>query len=148
VTDHQHALTAFRETFRLDELTVVEGERWTLSVRPDQITLASMVISHRAGALDFASLRPGDGDGFTDLVAVAERAAKALYGAIRLNVICLMMKDPIVHFHVLPRYDAPVERHGRTWTDEDWPGAPTIAPAPTSDREQHAVRDDLRAHLG
>jgi diadenosine tetraphosphate (Ap4A) HIT family hydrolase len=147
VIEHQRELTAFRETFRLDELTVVEGERWMLSVRPDQITLGSMVISHRAGALDFATLQPGDGDGFTDLVAVAEGAAKSLYGAIRLNVICLMMKDPVVHFHVLPRYDTPVERHDRTWTDEDWPGAPTIASAPTSQRQQHAVRDELRAHL-
>lgn len=148
VTDHPEELAAFRETFLLDELTVQEGERWVLSTRPGQITLGSMVISHRAGALDFASLVPGDGQELTDWVASAEDAAKALYGAVRLNVVCLMMMDPVVHFHVLPRYAVPVERHGRTWTDDDWPGAPTFAPVPTREHEQRAIRDELRAQLG
>ena len=36
----------------------------------------------------------------------------------------LMMLDPHVHFHVLPRYGSPREFAGSTWNDASWPTAP------------------------
>lgn len=147
MTTDSPELAAFRETFHLDELTLHTSSGWVLSVRPQQITLGSMVVSHQGGALDFGSLGPGDGDGFVEVVALAERAATGLYGAVRLNVICLMMRDPVVHFHILPRYAHPVERHGRHWVDSDWPSAPTVAPAPTPADLLDAITTELRAEV-
>jgi len=36
----------------------------------------------------------------------------------------LMMVDPDVHFHVLPRYENPREFGGRTHNDRFWPKPP------------------------
>jgi diadenosine tetraphosphate (Ap4A) HIT family hydrolase len=135
----------FRTNFQLDELTVTEHGDWVISVRPGQITLGSMVISTSRGELDFASVGRDSGGDLTEAFTTAERLAKETFGAVRINLACLMMKDPIVHFHVLPRYDAPVERYGHTWEDADWPGPPTFGPAPTSEETLAALTADLRA---
>lgn len=136
-------ISAFRETFRLDELTIIADQRWNLSVRPGQLTLGAMVLSSERGHLDFQGFDSDDAVGMTRMIGVAERLAKQHLGAVRINLACLMMKDPIVHYHVLPRYDGPVERYGQTWTDEDWPGPPTFGKTSTSDNILHAIRDDL-----
>jgi diadenosine tetraphosphate (Ap4A) HIT family hydrolase len=145
--DHQ-TQAAFRDTFRLDELSVRTARGWTLSVRPGQLTLGSMIISSDEGHLDFSELDADTSAGLADAFALAERLAKDQFEAVRVNLVCLMMKDPIVHFHVVPRYHAPVERYGRTWEDKDWPGPPTFGPAPTSDEVLAALVEELRAAIG
>lgn len=141
-------LAAFRETFRLDELTVSEGAHWVASVRPGQITLGSMVISSARGLLDFADLDADSGATLGAAFGEAERLARRLFGAVRVNFVALMMKDPIIHFHALPRYDTDVQRYGRTWEDSDWPGPPTFGPAPTDDETLLALVTDLRDAIG
>ena len=147
MSTNDQALADFRENFRLDRLTVRDYGGWTLSVRPAQITLGSMVISSTAGHLDFQQLEADEAIGLSSAFAAAERVAKQEFGAVRINIACLMMKDPIVHFHVLPRYDQPVERYGVTWPDTDWPGAPTFGPAPTDEAALHSLVGDLRNAL-
>jgi diadenosine tetraphosphate (Ap4A) HIT family hydrolase len=140
-------LAQFRDTFRLDDLTVTEQGGWVLSVRPAQLKLGAMVVSVAAGQQRFQDLTTDDGAGYIDIVATAERLAQEVYGAVRINVVALMMKDPVVHYHVLPRYDTAVDRHGTTWTDDDWPGPPTFGPASTDDQVLFAIRDELRTAL-
>jgi diadenosine tetraphosphate (Ap4A) HIT family hydrolase len=137
----------FRETFRLDELTIQDRQGWTLSVRPAQITLGSMVVSSTAGHLDFQAIEREEAMGLTAAFADAERVAKTALGAVRINIVCLMMKDPVVHFHVLPRYDHVAERYGATWRDADWPGPPTFGPAPTANTVLRSIVSELRASI-
>jgi diadenosine tetraphosphate (Ap4A) HIT family hydrolase len=137
-------LTDFRATFRLDELTVVEGDHWVVSVRPGQLTLGSMVVSSRTGLLDFVDLDAAASEELGRAFGEVERLARELLGAVRVNFVALMMKDPVIHFHALPRFDATVERYGRTWEDADWPGPPTFGPAPTEDDVLAALVGDLR----
>ena len=138
------ALSEFQEKFRLDELTVCERGQWVVSVRPEQITLGSMVISSTAGVLAFESLdREAQAD-LGEAFGMVEHLAKSCFGAVRVNFVCLMMKDPVVHFHVLPRFDRVVEYLGRSWEDLDWPGPPNFDPAPTDDDVLSAVRETLR----
>lgn len=142
-------LEDFAGTFRLDDLTVLSSERWVLSVRPAQMTLGSMVLSSRAGLLRFADMGAADGAELAGLLGRAETAARDLFGAVRVNAVCLMMKDPIVHFHLLPRYGAPVEAFGRRWVDADWPGPPNFGGDTVKDDEVlTALRDRLRTYLG
>jgi diadenosine tetraphosphate (Ap4A) HIT family hydrolase len=51
----------------------------------------------------------------------------------------LMMVDPDVHFHVIPRYGADQEFDGLVYPDTGWPGPPVLAPAVTPD-ETRLVR--------
>ena len=60
----------------------------------------------------------------------------------------LMMVDPDVHFHVLPRYETPREYEGMTFTDEAWPGPPQITAAlEVPDAVMQALKKDLAARF-
>lgn len=59
-----------------------------------------------------------------------------------------MMIDPEVHFHVIPRYSKPVEFHGKTFVDSDWPEATKrVAPELTLEMREaieRALQDAAR----
>jgi diadenosine tetraphosphate (Ap4A) HIT family hydrolase len=140
------AQAQFRAKFRLDELTVHETADWTLSVRPGQPVLGALVISSRHPALDFSQVPAGAGAEMLTLMGRAETTAKEQWGAVRLNALCLMMQDPLFHFHLLPRYREPVVFAGRTWADSGWPGPPNLADNQAQgDRQLEELRDAYRA---
>jgi len=56
----------------------------------------------------------------------------------------LMMVDPDVHFHVIPRYSSPREASGLVYADAGWPGPPALEPAIVPGPEQSEV---LRVRL-
>lgn len=114
-------LAAFQKKFLVRELEVKRLAGWILSVRPGQLTLGAMVLSSESGLGELAALGANDGAGLATGLSIAERLARDVYGAVRVNAMCLMMKDPIVHFHIFPRYDRNVQRYGRTWSDPYWP---------------------------
>lgn len=141
------ALADFRQKFRLAPLHLADCGTWALSLRPQQLTLGSMVLSLRSGGFNLADLGPVEGQDMAAGFALAEQLARGIFGAVRINLLCLMMQDPIVHFHIIPRYDQPVLRHGLTWQDQDWPVAPTLRPVETSAPALDAVLSDLRAAI-
>ena len=144
---HSDEMKAFAEKFRQQELLVTDIEGWRISVRPGQLTLGAMVVACRSGARDMSSLTDQERAGMATAFALAERLSKQTFAAQKINFRCLMMQDPIVHFHVIPRYQAEVSRHGKVWVDNDWPRPPTIAAVQTDDVVLHAIRDDLRLML-
>lgn len=121
------ATELFRTAFRLDELTVHETADWTLSVRPGQPVIGSLVLSTRHGALSFSQVPAKARSSLLTLMGESEEAARSMFGAVRMNALCLMMKDPLFHFHLLPRYGAPVDFGGHGWSDSGWPGPPSLA---------------------
>ena len=130
----------FERKFRQKELLLAEIGAWTLSVRPGQLTLGAMVLASNSGALGMASLSDSELQDMGRGLALAEKLAIKAFGAQRINYLCLMMQDPIVHFHILPRYSKPVERFGINWRDKDWPEPPHIFPASTEDVILHEIK--------
>jgi len=112
---------------------------WILSVRPAQPVVGALVLSTAHGALSFSEVPTTARAGLVELMGRAEEAARSLFGAVRMNALCLMMKDPLFHFHLLPRYGAPVDHGGRSWVDPGWPGPPDLA------EDQAQGDDDLVA---
>ncbi|RLK48369.1 diadenosine tetraphosphate (Ap4A) HIT family hydrolase [Alkalispirillum mobile] len=141
-------LDAFREKFQVDALSVAGTEHWVLSVRPQQLTLGSMVLSTRANVLDFASLSEAQSRDMAHLFGEAERRVKTLFGAARINALCLMMRDPLLHFHIFPRYENKVAFAGQDWIDADWPKPPQIRPVDEDPEINRALRDALRGGVG
>jgi diadenosine tetraphosphate (Ap4A) HIT family hydrolase len=62
----------------------------------------------------------------------------------RINYLMLMMVDPDVHFHVIPRYAGQRDFAGTSFPDGGWPGPPQLEPAVILEAP---VRDALRARL-
>jgi diadenosine tetraphosphate (Ap4A) HIT family hydrolase len=105
---------------------VAETERWVVLVRPKQPTLGALVLVCKEPVQAFSALSP---EAFAELgrvVARVEPLLKDLVAYQKINYLMLMMVDPDVHFHVIPRYDGGREHEGQTFVDAGWPGAPAL----------------------
>ncbi len=108
---------------------VREFEHWVVLARPAQPTLGSLVLAARSVATAFGDL---DGSAHAELKSVTAAIESALRRAVgydRLNYLMLMMVDPHVHFHVIPRYDGARELAGREFVDVGWPKVPDLGHA-------------------
>ncbi len=126
---------------------IAELDRWAIMFRPQQPTLGALVLACKEPVQAFAEVSP---EGFAELrhaVAGIEAMLQAAVGYEKINYLMLMMVDPDVHFHVLPRY-AGAKTHGSlTVEDAGWPGPPRLdacqEPGPDAAGELMA---HLRAH--
>lgn len=103
---------------------IKEYEHWVVLFRGKQVTIGSLIIM--AKELDKESLGDVSADAWSQFGVVCrdvEGWLKEAFGAEKFNYLALMMYDPEVHFHVIPRYSQPVEFAGQTFVDADWPEA-------------------------
>lgn len=93
-------------------------------LRPVQLTLGSLVLAAHEPAHEFSKLGQAS---FTELHKITGQLEPALAKAFnydKLNYLMLMMVDPDVHFHVIPRYAKAKYFNGLEFIDSGWPGAP------------------------
>jgi diadenosine tetraphosphate (Ap4A) HIT family hydrolase len=125
-----------------------EFDHWLVLLRPTQPTLGSLVLAARSDATAFGDL---PGEAYAELKPATEAIERALAGFAaytKLNYLMLMMVDPHVHFHVIPRYEG-VRRFGEVeFADRGWPGVPDLSAAvQLSDGQRDALADLLREAL-
>ena len=116
--------------FGYPETTVAEYPLWCVLLRPAQATLGALVLVSKSEAKAFGEL---DAAAFLELGRVVrdtETALKSFRSHDRINYLMLMMVDPHVHFHVLPRYSGDQTFEGATFVDAGWPGVPDLRQAP------------------
>ena len=131
--------------FGWPETLVREFGHWVVLVRPAQPTLGSLVLAAKSEATAFGALDPAAYAELADVTATIEAALGAAVGYAKLNYLMLMMVDPHVHFHVIPRYEGAREWHGREFVDVGWPGLPDLGHAVILDSgDLTALADWLR----
>ena len=131
--------------FGWPETLVREFGHWVVLVRPAQPTLGSLVLAAKSEATAFSALDPAAYAELADVTATIEAALGATVGYAKLNYLMLMMVDPHVHFHVIPRYEGAREWHGREFVDVGWPGLPDLGHAVMLDSgDLAALADWLR----
>ncbi|HEV2080234.1 MAG TPA: HIT family protein [Allosphingosinicella sp.] len=114
---------------------VREYEQWLVLLRPQQPTLGSLVLAAKSEATAFGDLHPA---AFAELGTVTAHLETALQSAVayeRINYLMLMMVDPHVHFHVIPRYSGERQACGLSIRDAGWPKVPDLAAAVPLDEE-------------
>jgi diadenosine tetraphosphate (Ap4A) HIT family hydrolase len=117
------------ETFRKfgwPETRIAETEHWGVMLRPEQPTLGALVLGCKLPVRSFGQIGP---DGMADLaraVAGLEAMLSAVVAYEKMNYLMLMMVDPDVHFHVLPRYPGTRSAVGIRLPDPGWPGQPQL----------------------
>lgn len=113
-----------------------EYEHWVVLLRPAQPTLGSLVLAAKCEATSFADLPQ---EAFVELQGVVAHIEGALTASIRqekINYLMLMMVDPHVHFHVVPRYEGERSACGVSVKDAGWPKVPALGEAVTLDPAQ------------
>lgn len=128
---------------------VKEYGNWLVLLRPAQVTLGSLILIEKSGATKFSFLSPESFVEYGQVIREVERGLTALFKYDRINYLMLMMVDPEVHFHVIPRYETIREFNGITFYDSGWPGLPDFPRAlDLSARDFEALKDMLRENFG
>jgi len=126
--------------FGFPETLICDYEHWCVLLRPAQATLGALVLAHKGEETAFGDIPPAAFAELGRVTADIEASLSAFQPYQRINYLMLMMVDPHVHFHVLPRYDRTQEFGGVDFEDKGWPAVPNLAGAVTPDPE---LRDRL-----
>lgn len=121
------------------ETLVAEYQHWVVLLRPEQPTLGSLVLAAKGEVVAVSALPPA---AFLELARVTADIERALGAAVsydKINYLALMMVDPHVHFHVLPRYAGSRAEGGVEIVDAGWPKAPALGEAVKPSPEQVAA---------
>ena len=115
------------EKFGYPKTAIAEGERWVVMLRPGQVTLGAAVVACKE---DARSLPEVSAEAFVELKKIArelERCLREAFEFDKINYLILMMIDPHVHLHVVPRYAAGRVFASTRFTDPGWPRQPVMA---------------------
>src|SRR5688572_18669648 len=116
--------------FGYPDSLIREYEHWVVLLRPAQVTVGSLVLAAKGEATAFGQLPPGAHAELATVTKEIEATLLAEIGYEKINYLMLMMVDPHVHFHVLPRYSAARRFEGVDFEDRGWPGPPDLKAAP------------------
>lgn len=108
---------------------VREYDHWLVLLRPAQVTAGSLVLAAKSTVLAYGALAP---EAFVEQGLVIADIEQSLHHALayeRINYLMLMMVDPHVHFHVIPRYQGSRSLAGIEIDDRGWPGPPDLKSA-------------------
>ena len=142
-------MNATIEKFGWPATLVKEFGHWVVLLRPAQPTLGSLVLAAKSDATAFGAL-PAEAHAELSVVTAAIEAALSDFtGYAKLNYLMLMMVDPHVHFHVIPRYEGAREWGGLEFIDAGWPAVPQLGEAVALTGEQiDALAGELRGRFG
>jgi diadenosine tetraphosphate (Ap4A) HIT family hydrolase len=123
---------------------IKEFENWVVLFRDKQVTIGSVIIMSKE--LDKRSLGAISAEAwgeFGKVSAYVEATITKAFGAEKFNYLALMMVDPEVHFHVIPRYSKPVVFNNHTFIDPDWPNATKRVAMELDQKTLKAINNEL-----
>lgn len=116
----------FATKFKLDELLIKRYEFWTWSLRPAQCTLGASVLSLNREAEAWGAVTPDENQELSIVIAEIETRLSTAFAYDKINYLMLMMVDPHVHFHIIPRYCQSKSLLSEEWKDPNWPKPPDL----------------------
>jgi diadenosine tetraphosphate (Ap4A) HIT family hydrolase len=125
-------MSAVNETMRRfghPDTVIAETATWSVQLRPQQAVLGALVVICREPVRALSGVSATAHADLKPLIDRTERCLKQAFAYDKINWLLLMMVDPDVHFHVLPRYAADRQFGGLTFTDPGWPAAPNLGHA-------------------
>jgi len=120
-------MNATIEKFGYPASLLHEYRSWVVLLRPAQPTLGSLVLACKEDATSLGSVSGAAYAELSTATADLERALREVFDFRKINYLALMMVDPHVHFHVIPRYAEPREFEGAKCEDAAWPKPPNLS---------------------
>ena len=112
--------------FGYPETLLAELEHWLILLRPAQVTLGSLILLCKDEAGRFGDISTEAARELKTATARIEKALGDAFAFDKINYLMLMMVDPDVHFHVIPRYEGQRDFEGVSYADANWPGPPDV----------------------
>lgn len=94
----------FSVKYELDKYNLFENDSWIVSLRPQQKTPFSMLLSLKKDKFQLRDLDAQETNELQECFTFIEKLCYDTLGADKLNYLCLMMIDSIIHYHVFPRF--------------------------------------------
>ena len=142
------SMNATIEKFGYPETLIREYEHWVLLLRPAQVTAGSLVLAAKSDAKAYGDLPV---EAFVEQARAVAELEEMLRSAVnyeKINYLMLMMVDPEVHFHVIPRYGDDRFLADIRISDSGFPGPPDLKSAITLDHASiGAAVQLLKAYL-
>ncbi len=132
------------EKFGFPETCVKEYQQWVILLRPQQVTLGSLILICREDATAFSHISSKAFEELPGIIREMETSLAGTFSYSKINYLMLMMVDPEVHFHVIPRYDTPRAVFQQQFLDHGWPGPPDLK---QSNSISQSVKEEILAHL-
>jgi diadenosine tetraphosphate (Ap4A) HIT family hydrolase len=120
---------ATAEKFGYPASLINDGSYWCVLLRPAQVTLGSLVLVCKESATQFSTISDGAFAELGPMVRTIEATLSRFNAYDKINYLMLMMVDPHVHFHVIPRYRSPQFFGDMEFADVGWPGPPALQSA-------------------
>lgn len=117
----------FREKFQIEELKIKKIGSWIISLRPQQITLGSLLLSLDRKCPHLGGITEKEGKQLSQAFRVVENLLEASFKPDKINFLALMMVDHQVHFHIIPRYKNIRVFQEREFLDKNWPMPPILS---------------------
>lgn len=130
--------------FGYPETCVKEFQHWVVVLRPQQVTLGSLILICREDVTAFSQISVEAFSEFPEIIREIETSVSRAFAYNKINYLMLMMVDPEVHFHVIPRYDAARTFSQQQFLDQGWPGPPLFK---NPNEVTANVTQDILAHL-
>jgi diadenosine tetraphosphate (Ap4A) HIT family hydrolase len=108
---------------------IAEYDHWVVLLRPAQPTLGSLVLAAKGEQRAFSELPPRAFEEMHDVIGAIEGALRKAVDYAKINYLMLMMVDPHVHMHVIPRYEGERSHGAITVGDAGWPKMPALSEA-------------------
>ena len=138
-------INATMQKFGAPNTVIATLPHWVVLLRPRQVTLGSLVLVCREPATAFSDISLEAHGELQQAVTGMETVLKKAFQYDKINYLMLMMVDPDVHFHVIPRYAGQRTHAGQTFVDEQWPGPPDITACNPTD---NTFNQKLTEYLG
>lgn len=114
------------EKFGGKENLIKEYNHWCVLLRPDQVTLGSLVLLAKDKVTNFSELSSNSFRDYETVIKEIEYTLHSIFQYNKINYCMYMMVDPDVHFHVFPRYGLDKEFGSFIFKDYGWPGMPKV----------------------
>ena len=114
------------KAFQYPKMLIKEYENWCLLIRKKQVTLGSLVLICKENATAFSDISKGSSEELYIIIKEIEKNLWELYKNEKINYLMLMMVDPNVHYHIIPRFSKSINTLGRKFKDYSWPYAPDL----------------------
>ncbi|HYB99200.1 MAG TPA: hypothetical protein VEC57_08675 [Candidatus Limnocylindrales bacterium] len=137
-------MNATIEKFGYPTTLIADYDHWVVLLRPKQVTAGCLVLACKDDVGAFSAISEAAFTELKTITADIEANLASLVHYDRINYLMLMMVDPHVHFHVVPRHAEPRTIAGATIADAAWPKPPDLTTAAQlTDETLTAIRDHI-----
>ncbi len=113
--------------FGFDDNLILSYHHWHLLLRFQQTTLGSLILICKGSYSAFSDIPQAASQEMHAIIPQIETLLGKEFHFSKINYLMLMMVDPEVHFHIIPRYESGATFSGTVYTDASWPGPPNLA---------------------